>query len=173
MTTTVKRVTLGLAAAALSIGVSAGVYAGSQDQNTNQTPRPFMGGQGRGGGRFGGPDGGRGLLPMIPRELQLTDAQRDQIRAIAQSHRDEWKAIADRGRPAHEALRAAIASDTINEGLIREKSADVAAIEADLNVARAHARAEITKILTAEQKTKLKELESQGPGRGRGRGPRG
>src|SRR5262245_59426658 len=100
MTPTVKRVTLGLAAAALSIGVSAGLYARTQDQNTNQPPRPFMGGPGRGGGRFGGPGGGpMGLMPMLPRELQLTDAQRDQIRNIAQSHRDEWKALADRGRP--------------------------------------------------------------------------
>ena len=167
MTNIAKRVALGLTVAALSVGVSAGVYATSQDQNTNQPARPFMGGRGGPGGRgFGGP---MGMLPMMGHALNLTDAQRDQIRTIAQSHRDEWKALADRGRTAGQALHAAIAADSINEALIREKSAEIAAVEADVNVARAHARAEMVQVLTADQKAKLKELESKQPPSG----PRG
>lgn len=167
MTITVKRAALGLAAALLSVGV----YAASQDQNTNQTPPPFRGGPGRGGpgGRFGGP---MGLLPF-GRELNLTDAQRDQVKAIADSHRDEWKALGDRGRAAHEALQAAISADAVNESVIREKAAEVAAVEADLAVARAKAHAEVVQLLTSEQKTKLKELQArrakQPPSGGRGR----
>lgn len=171
MTTTVKHVALGLAAAVILTGVSAGVYAHAQDQNTNQTSRPFMGGPGRHGGpgRFGGPGGGSmGLLPMLPRMLDLTDAQRDQIKNIAQSHQDEWKALADRARAAHEGLRAAITADTVDEGLIRAKSAEVAAVDAELNVARARAHAEVAQVLTADQKAKLKELQSRRLDRARG-----
>ena len=165
MTRTYTRVVLGVAA----VLVAAGVYASAQDQNTNQPRRPFMGGPGP--GRFGGPDGGMGLLPMLPRELNLTDSQREQVRSIAMSHRDEWKALADRARPAHEALMAAVMADSIDEGLIRAKSAEVANVEADMHVARAHAFAEVARILTADQKAKLKELAGHRRGPGRGRGP--
>lgn len=159
MTTTLKRVALGVAAALVSVGV----YAASQDQNTNQPPPPFMRGHGPGGpgqGRFGGPGGPMGMLPMLGRGLNLTDAQRDQVKQIAESHKDEWKALADRGRAAHDALFKAVTADEVNESVIREKSADVAAVEADAAVARAKARAEVVQILTADQKAKLKELQA-------------
>src|SRR5690242_498074 len=136
MTHTMKRLALGAVAAAAIVAGFAGVQA-AQDQNTNPPAGPFMG-RGRGPG---GPMGMMGLLPRLGRELQLTDAQRDQIKAIAQSHRDEWKALGDRARAAHQALGAAVTADTIDETLIRQKSADVAAVEADMAVARAHAHA--------------------------------
>jgi len=58
-------------------------------------------------GRFGGPGGPMGMLPMLRPQLGLSDAQKDQIRNIAGSHKDEWKALADRSRTAHEALNDA------------------------------------------------------------------
>ena len=152
--TTLRRAALGVAAALLSVGV----YAASQDQNTNQTAPSF-----RGRGGPGGAGGPMGMLGMFGRELQLTDAQRDQLNNIRQAHGDEWKALADRARTAHQALQAAVTADQVNESVIREKSAEVAAIEADTAVARAHARAEMLQILTADQKAKLKDLEARRP----------
>ena len=156
MTNTIRRIALGAAATAAVLAVAAGVHLTAQDQNTNPQPRPFMG---RGGP--GGPMGPLGMLPRLGREIQLTDAQRDQMKAIADSHRDEWKALADRTRAAHDALDSAVTADTIDETLIRQKSADVAAVEADIAVARAHVHSEVSQILTAEQKAKLKELRTQ------------
>jgi periplasmic protein CpxP/Spy len=171
MTTTLKRVGLGIAAALVSVGV----YAGTQDQNTNQDQRPFMGGRGgpgRGGRLSPGGAGPMGMLPFFGRQLQLTDAQRDQVRTIAQSHRDEWKALFDRVRTARQALHEAMTADSVNDAAIREKSAEVAAVEADLAVARAHGHAEVLQILTAEQKAKLKELQARRHERAK-RGPAG
>lgn len=108
-----------------------------------------------------GQGGPMGMLPMLPREIQLTDAQRDQVRSIADTHRDEWKALADRARSAHDALNNAVTAETVDETTIRAKSADVAAVEGDMAVARAHAHAEVWQILTADQKAKLKELKAQ------------
>ena len=102
-----------------------------------------------------------GLLPRLGRELQITDAQRDQLRALADSHRDEWKALADRMRTARQGLMAAVTADSVDETLIRQKSADVAAVEADMAVARARVHGEVLQILTAEQKAKLKELQTR------------
>jgi protein CpxP len=102
-----------------------------------------------------------GMLPMFGRQIGLTDAQRDQIKGIADSHKDEWKALFDRARTAHEALNDAIVADAIDEASIRQKSAEVAAIDADLAVARAHAHAEVFQILTADQKAQVKKMQAE------------
>jgi len=172
MTATVKRIILGVGAGVIALGVTAGVYASAQ--NTSQDPPPFRGGPGQGGpgrfggpggpggpGRFGGPGGPMGMLPPLPPQLGLSDAQRDQVKAIAGSHKDEWKALADRGRTAHEALDGVITADVVDDGMIRQKSAETAAVEADMAVARAHAYAEVLQILTADQKAQLKTMQAQ------------
>ena len=178
--TTAKRWGLGIGAGLLALGVSAGVYASAQ--NTNGDPRPFSGRMGPGGpggpGR-GGP--GRGSPMMLLRGLDLTETQKDQVKSITQSHADERKALGDRARTAHQALQAAITAESVDEALIRQRSADVAAVEADMAVAEARAHAEVWQILTSEQKARAKEFQAraqermkngpQGGGpRGRGRG---
>lgn len=47
-----------------------------------------------------------------------------------------------------------------NEAAIRARSVKVAAIQADLAVQRAHVGQEIRKLLTPEQKLKLKEFQA-------------
>jgi Spy/CpxP family protein refolding chaperone len=161
MTATVKRMALALGAGLIAVGVGTGAWVHAQDQNTNPQPPPFRG-QGMGlGGPGRGPGGPMGILPMLGPRLGLTDAQRDQVKAIAATHKDEWKALADRGRAAHMALDDAISADAVDEALIRQKSADASAVEADIAVARAHARAEVMQILTADQKTQLKTMQAQ------------
>jgi len=151
----------GLAAAlAATIGLAAAAYA----QNTNGAPRPFIG---RGGpppgARFGGPRGPMGPFgPMLER-LNLTEAQKDQVKAIVDSHRDEMKAIADRGRPAHEALDAAITAETFDEATIRARSMDVATVDADMLVLQSRMRSEIFQILTPEQQAEGKRFQSERP----------
>ena len=161
MTATVTRLTLTLGAGLVAAGVSAGAYLHAQDGNTNQPPPPFRRGMGPGEpggpGRFGGPGGPMGMLPPLGPRIGLTDVQRDQIKAIADAHKDEWTSLADRGRAAHMALDAAITADSVNEALIRQKSADASAVDADLAVARAHAHAEVFQILTADQKAQMKQ----------------
>jgi protein CpxP len=167
MTTTARKITLGLGAGLFALTAAAGAFVHAQDRNTNQASAPFSG-RGPGGpggpggrGRFGGPGGPMGMLPMLGRAVDLTDTQKDQIKAIADAHKDDWKALADRGRTAHEALNAAVMADTVDEAAIRQKSAEVAAVDADMAVARARAKTEVFQILTAEQKTKLKTLQAE------------
>jgi len=161
MTAAVTRIALTLGAGLIALGVSAGAYVHAQDQNTNPQPPPFRGrGMGPGGpGR--GPGGPMGMLPMLGPRIGLTDAQKDQIKAIADTHKDDWKALADRSRAAHVGVDAAISADTIDEATIRQKSAEAAAVEADIAVARAHARAEVWQILTADQKAQLKTMQAE------------
>jgi protein CpxP len=102
-----------------------------------------------------------GMLPMLGPEIGLTDAQRDQVKAIAESHKADWRALADRARTAHLALNDAVTVSPIDEALVRQKSSEVAAVDADMAVARAHAYGEVFQILTPEQKEKVKEVRSK------------
>lgn len=162
--------------AALLIG-AAGVGVRAQGRGVLAGPGgPDGPGFGRRGGGPGGPmgrGGPGGAIDLPLAQLNLSDQQRDQVKTILDSHQDELKALGDRQMAAREALDKAISADAIDEGAIRQKAADLGAVEADMGVARAHIRAEVWQILTADQQKQAKTLEAQRPeppGRGRGRG---
>ena len=152
MTRTIQRFGIGIAAALLALATGIAVYASTQ--NTAQGDVPFSGarhGRGPGFGPF---------LPLgrMAAQLGLTDAQKDQIKTIAQSHREEWTALADRMGTARKALNDAVTAETIDENLIRQRVSELSAVEADAAIARAHARAEMFQVLTPDQRTKAKQL---------------
>jgi protein CpxP len=122
-----------------------------------------------------GPGGpmGMGIGPGF-RELDLSDDQKAQIKAIGESHQAEFKAVGDKMRAAREGMRALIEADTLDEAAVRAKSVEVAAAEADAAILNAKVRAQTLQVLTSEQLAKLKELRAsrqalprkqRGPGR--------
>jgi Spy/CpxP family protein refolding chaperone len=161
MTQPLRKIGLGAGAVILALAAGAAVYASTR--NTAGEHGLFMGRR-LPFTRFAGtegpfrPFGASGMSRMMASRLGLTDAQKDQIKAAAQSHSDEWKALAQRAVTARQALHQAIAADTIDEAAIRQRSAEVAAVEADIAVARARSRAEMFKVLTPEQQEKAKAL---------------
>jgi protein CpxP len=157
----------GVAVITAAIGFATTVQlAARNSQGGGQDPAVQGGGRGP-GGMFG--------LPL--RELDLTDAQREQVKAIMASHRDEQKAAGDKMMAARKALHEAIAAETFNEAAIRAAAGEVGAAEADAAVLQAKIHGEVFAILTPEQVKKAKELRSEmenrmKEGRGRGRGMR-
>jgi protein CpxP len=118
----------------------------------------------------GGPGhGGRGMrglhgmvLGHIGRELGVTDAQREQIKTIMESHKPELQSITTRGVEARKALHEAVSAEPFDEQAIRERAAAVAAVDADGAVLRAKVRSEIfQQVLTAEQREKAKTLRGK------------
>ena len=174
--TTRTRIALGIGTAAVALVVSGvgyqnisaqGPVFGSPEAHFQQG---VGAGPGQGGapggprGRRGGPGmgpGGPGLLGPALRRLELTEDQRSRVRQITESHRDEQRAIADRARKAHEALREVTESPTFDESAVRARAADVASVEADMAVARARLYNEVYQILTPEQQATLKTLQAE------------
>jgi Spy/CpxP family protein refolding chaperone len=123
-----------------------------------------MGPMGRGMGPMGrgmGPMmGGRGpmALGMIFRQLDVTEAQRDAIRKINESHRSEIEAIGELEIPARRAVMDAI--DTGDETAIREASGKLGAIMTDGAVLRGKIHAEVFGVLTPEQKERARKLRA-------------
>ena len=146
-----------IVAAVLMTGIAVGVAA--QDQPQRQGPGvEGRRGPGGPGGRLGGP-GGFGLPGL--RVLDLTDAQKEQIRTIQQSHRDDVRAIAERTRTAQRAIDQATHGATVDEAAIRTQSTALAAAIADGAILRAKVNAEIFNVLTAEQQQKLNDFRAQ------------
>ena len=112
--------------------------------------------RGRGPGRHGGPGGG---LPLA--QLNLTDAQREQVRQVSEQHRAEMKGLFDRMESARQAQRAAVQAMPVDEGRIRTAMQDVAAAETELAVAGARLRSDIFAILTPDQQQQAQKLQAE------------
>jgi periplasmic protein CpxP/Spy len=140
-----------VAGLALVVGATAAIEAREQGP----------GGFGPGGG-FGrrGPGGPGGLLPGL-RGLDLTESQREQVKAIMESHKADFEAQAQKLGPARQALRDVIAAETLDETAIRQRAAELAAVEADGAVLQARVHAQVSALLTPEQQQKARDAKAQ------------
>jgi len=107
------------------------------------------------GGRMGGPMGG-GFAGVM---RDLTDAQREQVKAIHEKHAERIRPLAERARTAREALDNAIISG--NAANLQALSIEVGSAETELAFAQAQVQTEIYNVLTAEQKQKLAERRKE------------
>ncbi len=142
-----------LAAGLCSLGVVALLAA----------PLMAQGPDGRGGRGHGGMRGpmGRGMQGLPLRGLDLTDAQREQVRGIVSAREADFKAIGDRLRAAHEAQRQAVTRVPVDENEIRARVSDASAVEADAAILRARIHEQVYQVLTPEQQAKAKTLQAE------------
>ena len=123
----------------------------------------FAQGPGPGGPGMHGPGRGArggGRVDFGLRGVQLTEAQREQVRSITQAHRAEFDKVRQALGEAHRAFAAASRAATVDEGAIRERSTAVANAMAEEAILRAKMRAEVHALLTPEQQQQLKEREA-------------
>lgn len=127
-------------------------------------PLMAQGPEGRGGmrghGGMRGPMGAR-TLGLLVRGLELTDAQREQVRGIVSARQADFKAIGDRLRAAHLAQRQAMTRVPVDENEIRARVSEASAAEADFAVLRARVHEQVYQVLTPEQQTKAKTLQAE------------
>jgi Spy/CpxP family protein refolding chaperone len=131
---------------------------------------------------FRSPDGrriGAGLRGIVfgLRDLDLTDVQREVIWDIAAKNRSEGRAMAEQLVAARAALNEVVMDDVVNESIIRARASDVASLEAEGAVYRAHLRAQIRQVLTPDQRAELRQRQDEvshrvGERRGRRKGRR-
>jgi protein CpxP len=121
--------------------------------------------QGPDGRRHGrrGPGIGRmaqGVQGLPLRQLELTDAQREQVRGIVSARSADFKAVADRLRVAREAQHTAVTRVPVDENEIRARVTEAGAIEAEMAVLRARLHEQVYQVLTPEQQQKAKTLQA-------------
>ena len=119
------------------------------------------------GPRRGGPRTDIGL-----RGIELTDAQREQVRSIMEGHRAAFESVGKALRDAHRAFGEASRAAVVDEAAIRTHSTAVANAMAEEAILRAKVRAEVHALLTPEQQQQLKEREATRQKRSQERGDR-
>ena len=151
-----KKLTIGLvlAGALLLVVAVAGFSHGVRHQ-----------GPPRDGGFRGGPGPRDGLGPLA-RDLNLTDSQKTQIKAITDSFRESNKALHDQLRTLHQSEPDPM-TGAFDEAAVRAAAEARAKIQIELEVSHAKMMSQIAAILTAEQKAQLaskrQQFERHGP----------
>lgn len=117
--------------------------------------------EGRGGkwaqrGNRGGGFMGRGF-----RDLDLTDAQKAQMKQIREAQQQTLQPLRQELRAKRQELRQASEGGTFDEALVRQKLIEIAPIEARLMALQFRAHQEMLSVLTPEQRTKLEQKREE------------
>ena len=116
------------------------------------------------GGGFGG-RGGRGFGPGGPglalNELNLTDAQREQVREIRGRYREQIQTLSRRLGDLTAKQRQAIETVPVNETLVTSATQDMTQAEVEVAIQEARINADIWSVLTPEQQAKATKLRAE------------
>ena len=105
---------------------------------------------------YGGPGGFRHML----KQLDLTSAQQDQVKAIWAKEKPALQPLMQQLRQNHSAMSALEASGPFDEAKTRALATQNSQTMIELQVEHARIKSEIMQILTADQKAKLAQLEA-------------
>lgn len=129
------------------------------------------------GAGFGPGKGGRGGMDSeahverLAARLDLSTAQRDQVRAIVDKARPETRALRDKLTDNRQQLHALMRQDNAKESEIRKLADAQGKLKADMIVQRSKLHNAINAVLTPEQREQFQQMgPRRGPGMG---GPRG
>lgn len=118
-------------------------------------------GPGPEGKGFGGPGHGHGF-GFMARELNLTDAQKAQIKTIMQSNKASMKTVATQMAQNRAAMLAATANGAYDPAKIQALAGQQAQLEATMIMNRESIKHQIyTQVLTADQQAKAEQLRTQ------------
>ena len=110
-------------------------------------------------GRGGGPIPGGQLMHL--RALDLSEAQREQVRSILEQSGEATRAADEHVRTARQALQEAVTADVVNENAILALANELGIAEGDAAVQRAYLHAQVWQLLTPEQQVAAREAEAE------------
>ena len=96
--------------------------------------------------------------PGALRQLNLTQVQRDELRALREQQQKDGQALRERMRTARAKMREAMRADIPDEAAVKAAASALAAVQADRFAAQARNRAQTMKLLTPEQQAQLKDI---------------
>ena len=110
------------------------------------------------GGRGFGHHGGFGRMAE---KLNLTDAQKAQVKDIMDASRAKVQPLTEQLKANHQKMETATANGQFDEAQVSTIANEQATISAQLIVEKERAKSQIFQILTAEQKTLMPQFEAQ------------
>ena len=111
--------------------------------------------------RAHGMRGGDRMSGAFFHNLDLTDAQKAQMKQIREAHSQTLRPLMEQIRTKRQEIRQANQGGTFNESLVAQKLTEIAPLEAKLMGEQFRTHQEMLSVLTAEQKAKLEQLREQ------------
>ncbi len=162
-----NRIQVIIAAVAMAIAVAVPM-AIAQSTDTSGSAQKERRAHGRGRGERGG---NRMMGRMFSR-LDLTDAQKAQLKQIRENRRQSLTPLLTEIRTKRQEIRRSNQGGTFDEALVKQKLTEIAPLQAKLIGERFKLRQEMFSVLTPEQKTKLEQMREQFKSRRAERGSR-
>lgn len=149
-----KQVGKRLAAALLVVGVAVPVLAFAANPNCDRSEHHRMGGN-----AYGAWGGGPGMMKKMVRELDLTEAQQAQLKAMKESHRSQADADRDAEHAQREAYHQLVKSGA-SEAELKAQADQIASKMSEHMVQMALFMQELRGVLTAQQLEKMDTLHA-------------
>ena len=101
------------------------------------------------------------MAARIASELQLTDAQKEQIKSILQAEKSKAQPLMQQLTQNQQQFLAATKGGGFDENQVRSIASHQAQLRTDMIIERARVKAEIYKVLTPEQRTKADAMQER------------
>ena len=154
----------GIVAAVTALMLSNLLFLGAQ-AGAQQEPERRFGIQrapfGAEGGSFAGFGAGAHFPGLMLGALDLSDAQKEQIKSLMSANRAATEPYRNQLRDSAKAMRDATANGQFDETQVRAIAQAQAQANVELMVAGEKTKAEIFKVLTPEQRAKLEERQAR------------
>ena len=116
-----------------------------------------MGQMGHGAGQMAH---GRGMGPMA--QLNLTDEQKQQVQQLMADAQTRHQGVAEQMRKLHDQLKAQIFADGGPGGGVQATVQQIAELQASMIRAHVEMQEQVSKLLTPEQRKKMREMPGSG-----------
>lgn len=116
-----------------------------------------------GGGKMRGKHHGHGfgMHGFMSKKLNLTDAQKAQMKQIAESSRERTKPLREELQAKRKELRALSEGVNFNEALATQKLIEMSGVQAKLMGEQFRIKQEMLSVLTPEQKTQMEQMRAE------------
>ena len=146
-----------IAIIAITVVAFGGIFVFGQKSDTT--------GEGKGFGKAGHHQM-RGMrakhgMGMLLRGLDLTDAQKEQVKSIISASREGSKPLREQVQANHKQIQALSENGSFDEAAVSELANRQGALHAQMIVERERVKSQIFAILTPEQKAKAAEMKAQ------------
>ena len=125
-----------------------------------------------------GPPPPQDMIEHISRELNLSDAQKTQVKAILDAERAATDPLQARSEEIHKQIEASVVNGQFDEAQVRALADQAGQLNADMMVEHIRAHSKMFSLLTPEQRVKAMEMHKRmggphGPGGPMGGPPHG
>ena len=154
-----------IAIVALAIPMVLAQSSKSSDSGETKARKEWRGGGKRGFGKHRGHRGGHrgffGMRGFMSKKLNITDAQKAQMKQFAESSRERTKPVREQLQAKRKELRAASEGGTFNQALAQQKLVEMSSLQAQLMGEQFRLKQEMLSVLTPEQKTQMEQMRAE------------